>query len=114
MEHPQLREILNKLKCYLELLYGDRLSSLILFGSQARKEARADSDVDLLIVLKEPLDAFAERKRLSLFLSQLCLEYDVVITCIQREYQDWQTWQSLLLMNIRREGIAVRTLSKSA
>ncbi|MGB3769447.1 MAG: nucleotidyltransferase domain-containing protein [Phormidesmis sp.] len=107
MEHPQLQEILGKLKRHLELLYGDRLASLILFGSQARKEARADSDIDILIVLKGPLDAFTERKKLSLFLSQLCLEYNVVVTCIRREYQEWQTRQSPLLMNIRREGIAV-------
>lgn len=75
MEHPQLQEILAQLKRYLESLYGDRLASLILFGSQARKEARADSDIDVLIVLKGSVDIFAERKKLSLFLSQLCLDY---------------------------------------
>ena len=107
MEHPQLAEILTKFKEHLESVYGDRLASLVLFGSQARQEARADSDIDILIVLRGPVDAFAERKKVSVFLSQLCLEYEVVITCIRREYQEWQTRQSPLLMNIRREGIAL-------
>lgn len=107
MEHPQLQEILAQLKRYLESLYGDRLASLILSGSQARKEARTDSDIDILIVLQGPLDTSTERKRLSMFLSELCLEYEVVITCIWREYREWQTRQSPLLINIRREGIKV-------
>lgn len=32
--------------------YGDRLSNLILFGSQARHESTADSDIDILLILK--------------------------------------------------------------
>ena len=107
MAHPRLQEIIEQLKHYLEGMYGDRLASLILFGSQARKEARADSDIDMLIVLTGSLDVPTERNRLSEFLAELCLEYDVLITCLWAEYQEWQTRQSPLLLNIRREGVAV-------
>jgi predicted nucleotidyltransferase len=34
-------------------VYGDDLISLVLFGSYAREEQRRDSNIDLLIVLKE-------------------------------------------------------------
>jgi len=34
-------------------VYGDDLISLVLFGSYARGEQRRDSDIDLLVVLKE-------------------------------------------------------------
>jgi uncharacterized protein len=107
MSHPQLQDILNQLKRYLEALYVDRLVSLILFGSQARQEATEASDIDVLIVLMAPLDVPTERKRLSEFLAALCLQYDVLITCLWTEAQDWETRQSPLLLNIRREGIAV-------
>ena len=78
-----------------------------LFGSQARGEANADSDIDVLIVLNEPFDVPQERKRLSQFLAQLCLDYDTLIACVWTDAQDWRMRQSPLLMNIRREGIVV-------
>ena len=107
MTHPQLQEILAQLRRHLKATYSDHLGSLILFGSQARGEADIDSDIDVLIVLNEPFDVPQERKRLSQFLAQLCLDYDTLITCIWADAQDWRTRQSPLFINIRREGIVV-------
>ncbi|MCS7094180.1 MAG: nucleotidyltransferase domain-containing protein, partial [Candidatus Aenigmarchaeota archaeon] len=45
--------IIEKLLEALKNKYGDRLVSVVLFGSLARKEARKDSDIDLLIVIKD-------------------------------------------------------------
>jgi len=45
--------IISEFKKMIEQIYGERLSKVILYGSQARGEARADSDIDLLIVLKD-------------------------------------------------------------
>jgi predicted nucleotidyltransferase len=56
MTHPQLAEILSKLRSRLEATYKERLVSLLLFCSQARKEATADSDIDVLVVLDGDLD----------------------------------------------------------
>lgn len=33
--------------------YGDRIESIILFGSVARGEAKEDSDIDILVVTKK-------------------------------------------------------------
>lgn len=107
MTHPQLTEILSKLRSRLEATYEERLDSLVLFGSQARKEATADSDIDVLVVLRDRLDVPKERKRLSEFLADLCLNYEVVITCSWADTQDWQNRQSPLMINIRREGVTV-------
>ncbi len=46
------RSILLKLVEVLELRFGDDLVSVVLFGSVARGEARPDSDVDLIIVIR--------------------------------------------------------------
>ncbi len=44
-------EILERLIESLKDKYGDRLVSVVLFGSVARGEARKDSDIDLIIVI---------------------------------------------------------------
>ncbi len=107
MTHPKLQEILAKLKEYLESVYGERLTSLVLFGSQARRDATTHSDIDVMIVLSEEVDIPQENKRLSEFVAALCLEHDVLITHVWAGLQDWKTRQNPLLINVRREGIAV-------
>ena len=107
MTHPELKEILTKFKKHLESVYGERLVSLMLFGSQARRNATIQSDIDVMIILSEVVDIPQENKRLSEFVAALCLEYDVLITHLWAGLQDWETKQNPLLINIRREGVAV-------
>lgn len=75
----QLEELLAK-----ELLafYGDRLVSVVLFGSVARQTQRHDSDVDVLIIAKDLPDGRMKRvrefenveERLEPFLQELAKE----------------------------------------
>src|SRR5687767_10665774 len=47
--------IAEDLQCFLRVLhsrYGEDLVSVVLFGSWARGEARAESDIDLLVISK--------------------------------------------------------------
>ena len=46
-------DILGKLLDVMLRVLGDNLVSLVVFGSVARCEARSDSDIDLLIVVRE-------------------------------------------------------------
>ena len=52
---------------------------IVLFGSQARGEARSDSDVDLLVVLDAPLDHRATRVRIRELLSDMPFAKDVIV-----------------------------------
>jgi predicted nucleotidyltransferase len=69
IKNKQLFVLLNELKSSLVELYGDRLFSVILFGSHARGEATSESDIDVMIVLADPVNAVEERSRMSSWFS---------------------------------------------
>lgn len=107
LQHEQLPEILPQLKQYLQNLYGEKLDRIVLFGSQARGEARPDSDIDVLIVFKELFDYSQESQRINNFVTDLCLEYSVVISCIFTTSEEFQQHDSSFFRNVRREGVTV-------
>jgi len=78
----QLSPILKKLRHQMEILYQDRLHSLILFGLQARGDANADSDIDILIVLKDDIDSWTEIKRIGGIISQICLDNGILVSSL--------------------------------
>ncbi|WP_448572197.1 nucleotidyltransferase domain-containing protein [Trichothermofontia sp.] len=104
---PQLQTILNHLKQSLADLYGDRLCHLTLFGSQARGDAEPDSDIDVLVILKPPVNPGAEIQRTGQLISSLSLHYDVVISCLFMDETQYQTHNSPLLRNVRQEGVSL-------
>ncbi|MBD2150509.1 nucleotidyltransferase domain-containing protein [Pseudanabaena sp. FACHB-1277] len=61
----RLQLLLQELKSKLQELYGDRLYSVLLYGAVARGEANADSDIDVLVVLKERVLPVQEIRRMA-------------------------------------------------
>lgn len=57
--------ILTRLRAALDEIYGPRLERVVLFGSRARGEARADSDCDLAVFLRSLPDRWTELDRLA-------------------------------------------------
>jgi predicted nucleotidyltransferase len=100
-----LNPILNALKQDLSQLYGERLVHLTLFGSQARGEQDPDSDIDVLVVLRSPVNPGEEIKRTGKIVADLSLHHDVVISCLFMDDIDYQNRNNALLRNIRKEGV---------
>jgi hypothetical protein len=59
-----LRSLAERYAGHLRSALGDRLVSVVLFGSVARGDARASSDIDLLIVVEGLPKGHFARKRL--------------------------------------------------
>jgi predicted nucleotidyltransferase len=101
------QKVLKKLKKELIRIYGEQLHSIILYGSQARGEARPDSDIDVLLVIKGDFNYIELLKRSDEIAASLSLENDVVISRAFVSEIDYKERQTPFLMNVRREGIAV-------
>lgn len=100
-------DILMPLREYLKQEYQGRFDRAILFGSQARGEATAASDIDVLIVLEDPVNASEEIERTSQFIAQLCLEHNLLISRLFMPRSRFETENSPLLRNIRSDGIVL-------
>ncbi|MEW5941769.1 MAG: nucleotidyltransferase domain-containing protein [Chloroflexota bacterium] len=103
-----IRKILRELKKGLAAIYGDQLKAVILFGSFARGEGRLpDSDIDVLIVLKDEFDYWEASKRSSELVASLSLKNDVVISRKFASETVYANSKMPLYINVRREGVAV-------
>lgn len=53
LTQDQLRLLTQEVKTAITNLYGDRLDRIILYGSYARGDFHAESDVDFMVVLTD-------------------------------------------------------------
>ena len=101
---PNELEALRKLKDALARDF--QLVELRLFGSKARGDSDPESDIDVLIILKDINREI--RKRVSVLCCDLSIDHHVVITPILyslSEFNSGRTRVTPFYRNVEREGV---------
>jgi predicted nucleotidyltransferase len=101
----EIRQVLRALKQGLAQLYGERLKGVYLFGSYARGEADAESDIDVLIVLDRVDNYSQEIERTSELVSTLSLQCDRSISRVFVSERRWQEERTMFFLNVREEAV---------
>ena len=87
-------------------LYPDEILTITLYGSQARGDAKAESDIDVLVVVRR--DTSTLRQALTDLAWQIQFEYGVVISDIIRSVEQFNRMRANrfpFYQNIEREGV---------
>ncbi|NJL31188.1 MAG: nucleotidyltransferase domain-containing protein [Phycisphaerales bacterium] len=78
-------------------------SGVILFGSNARGDAGADSDADFLVIEPEIIDKHREMVRLLEVLRPLRVPADVLVTT-REQFRFWRDTPNTVYFHAAREG----------
>lgn len=97
----------------LQQQYPDQVQHVILFGSKSRGDFREESDVDLLIVLKN--DDWRLRDRVVDLAFDPLLEYNVVLSpkVVGQDYYDFiARRRTPFYQNVHKDGVDLWTKTR--
>ena len=104
---PDLNSILQRFSVALRERYGERYRGLWLYGSEARGEARPDSDIDLLLVLRDANRPTREIDRIADILADFNLRYGVLLSVLPVTEDTLKSAKGPFWRNVRR-GMTTR------
>jgi predicted nucleotidyltransferase len=88
-------------------IYGDRLAQVLLYGSQARGDAGPESDIDLLVVLRDMGSPWDELRRMDDLLWRLSLEHGVTLSALPVTVDEFEHPAKPVLIEARSHGKTV-------
>jgi len=97
-----VKEIRNRLAA----AHGARLRGIVLYGSEARGEAEPESDIDVLVLLEEPIDYGRDLQANLEALHPLAMELARRISAKPVSAKQYETGDCPLYRHAREEGIA--------
>jgi uncharacterized protein len=102
-----MSSITEKCKQLLQNHYGPQFQGLILYGSMARREANRSSDIDLLVLLREPFDYFQELRAIVDLLDPVQMECEQLISAKPAAINEFESGVLQLYRNAKQEGVTL-------
>jgi len=100
--------ISKELKQALLPYYGNNFSRIILFGSFARNDFSDESDLDFLLVLKDPqTNPYREIARACAVLDDFLLRYGRVFSLTATSEEKYRHQSGSFFKSVRKEGIEI-------
>ena len=108
MSAQPLEQIMDRVATETRGVFGISLQALILFGSYARQEADAESDIDIMLLLDLPHEQIPSYRRAVAEISaRILYEYGVVISPILENVEFFERNRETypFFRNVYQEGI---------
>ena len=98
--------VVERFRDALDVVYGNRIARVVLFGSRARGEARPESDYDIAVFLNSSESFWRESGRLAEIEADILFDTGAVINALPFAPNAWSS-DSALMQELRRKGIDV-------
>ena len=98
------KPLLAGIKAALSAVHGDKLQGVVLFGSEARNKAADDSDIDVLVILRGPIEVRDDLLSLDA-VYPLMLEHERPIHAICVDAAEYEAGDFPLYRNAKATGI---------
>jgi predicted nucleotidyltransferase len=87
----------NELALAMKNLFGNNLNEVILFGSYARNQQDEESDIDIMVLVKEDqLSLKAYTQSIAEIVTDINLQYDVVLSVILQSTDEFEEYKAVL------------------
>jgi uncharacterized protein len=96
--------VLAEFRTALGPIYGDRIERVVLFGSRARGDARADSDYDVVIFLRDFAGRWRELDALIPLVTDIVEQSGAVIHPLPYPAGAWRE-RTPLMHEVRSDGV---------
>ena len=89
-------------------IFANNIEAIILYGSVARKDNTAESDIDVAIILKKEIDD-KTRETFIQWSADMDLQYDRVFSIIDIQKRNMKKWGKVLpfYQNVQNEGVVL-------
>lgn len=110
MSEEKIRMVSRLFADEAKKIYGNKLQNVILYGSCARGDYQADSDIDIMLLMNVDRESLAEeRRKIFAIADRIDLDYDVVLAPVLQSIDVFNNYLpvSIFYQNVQKEGVLI-------